>query len=86
MLENFKGKNIKINNYIDHTYYIGGYPQRRRQCWINGNLVYDTKENIKKINYQEFQDLMNYGYKIGAYNKEYNGLDGCDMYYQFRVQ
>lgn len=84
-MENFKYKNIKIKNYIDHSWYWGGYPQRRRQCWINGELVYDTKTDIKKISYQDFDKLWQYGYNLGAYNKQYNGLDGYDIEYMFRV-
>lgn len=84
-MEKFKFKNIKIKNYIDRSWYLGGYPQRRRQCWINGELVYDTKEDIKKISYNDLCKLTNYGLRIGAYNEEYNGLDGYDMSCQFRV-
>ena len=83
MLGDFVGKSIKIKSYIDHTYYRGGYPQRRRQCWVDDKLVYDSKDDIKEINYDDFQKLQNYGYDIGAYNRSYNGLDGYDICYQF---
>lgn len=84
-MEKFKHKNIKITTAIDHTWYIGGYPQRRRQCWINNELVYDSRYDVEKITYYELNDLMKYGREIGAYNQTYNGCDGYDTTYMFKV-
>jgi hypothetical protein len=85
ILEKFNCKNIKISNCIDHTWRSGGYPQRRRQCWVSNELVYDTRYDVEKITYEEFTALWQHGRKIGAYNQEYNGLDGYDITYQFRL-
>lgn len=84
-MEKFKHKNIKIINAIDYSWRSGGYPQRRRQCWVNGELVYDSRDDIKDISSYELSDLMEYGRKIGAYNSTYNGLDGYDMTFTFKV-
>lgn len=85
-LEKFVGKNIKMSYYIDSSYRIDGTPQYRRICWINGNKVFDSKERLEKISWNEFSLLQKYAFNIGAYNREINCYGRCDLYYQFRVR
>ena len=86
ILNNFIGKTICIERFIDDRYKIAGTPQYNNVVFINGNEVYNKLNKENKITREEVDALIDFGKRTGQYHKKVNAYNRYNITYKFIVK